>query len=211
MGDITDLFSTVSRTKVTPVKGYNASQNTTSTTYVDVTGAQISVANNQYYSMKIIISALSPSTTCTYQILLGASVIKNGTVISGGGGSASLNVDLGILQNTSGSTQTLKVQIHSDNGANTVGITNGSCAAGTIILPFDASGYAIMDIWADISSLSFTGILSNVYYDGIPNLDASANVSTWNTGTDKVSQIIRFWGSTSGYVAFDFTGKQLVV
>lgn len=215
MGDITDLFSVNARTKVTPTKGYNASFSTGSTTFVDVTSLSVSVPAGASFAVRGQLAASTPTTTTTLQVLLGASVVYTATESSGGGGGASAMIDSFILYNNTGSTQTAKVQVKVDAGGHTGGVTVMSIIQGSFLLPFDSSFYAIREGWQDISSLDFICCLgngvSNIIFDGVPINDTATSAVTWS-GTEKFCNVIRFYSNVaSGYVAFDFTGKYLVL
>ena len=200
----------VAKTKVTPIKTYNASFfNGAGTAFQDVTGLTLTVPNNSYYSMRgSLVSAVAASTT-TLQILQGASVVFTDSVIF-----STKATDSGILKNISGSSQTVKVQIKNDSGTATSGRTSTmSLITALNILPFDASGYANEDIWADITSLDFVGCcgngLSNVYYDSDLINDTVTTPVTWNK-QEKFVNLIRFWGAVNGYVGFDWTGNEMI-
>lgn len=210
MGDITDLFNATARTKVTPTKGYNANFSTSSTSFVDATSLSVSVPNGSYYVVRGVLNANSASSTTSLQVLLGASVVFTDSVTSGGGGGLTKTSDSLILFNNTGSTQTAKVQIKTDNGAHTGSVQTMSIIQGSMIFPFDANFYAIRESVQDITSLDFIICIGNgtstVYFDSAAIVDTTTTATTWSS-PEKFCNVIRFWGANVGYVAFDFTGK----
>lgn len=123
MTDITDVYSVVSKTKQTIGKTLSSLASTLSTTFVDVTGSSITVPNNWYYAFICDVS-VNTGTTGTWKLLEGA--IQKDTANFTGNASAILFDQQKIYQNTSGSSQTVKMQVKTDgNGVSPqVGMNN---------------------------------------------------------------------------------------
>lgn len=206
---MTDILKTVSKSKTTPTKAYQSSFSTTSTTFVDVTGLSLSVPNNSYYCIRGILSNDSNGGTASLQVLQGPTVVFSDSVSSNAPTVASKTTDSLILQNTSGSTQTVKVQIHisSTPSAHAI-VSTMSIIEGVFVIPLGSQ-----EIICDITSIDFISALgdgtSYVSYDGVIILDSVNTAVTYNT-LEKLINAIQFTSNGSGYVAFDWAGKSIV-
>lgn len=209
MGDITDLFSTASRTKVSPQKSFVASH-FVSASLAD-TGATLSVANGQYYGF----TCQSTGVSGTYVVNL----LENGSIketVINRAASGSFYMASKIWQNTSGSTQTVKIQASCSSGATmaNIGLICGSFIVGTngssnfpiqayiqdfemcVSQPDDLLPVAVLNVsQTGIQTGTITVTSFNMFVNGI-------NISKNNLVT--TSDVL-------AYVAFDFTGKYLVL
>lgn len=218
MVDITDLYSTVSRTRVSPQKSYVASYSITSS-YAD-TGATLSVANGQYYCVILnVTNGIASQTTFNGLLLQGATTMQTLTVAIPA--SSNMYIISQIFQNTSGSTQTVKLQAKSAStnqtaldiqlisGSFIVSIPNGS-------VNFPTNAY--------ITNLEMVGaILPNEPYTrvGVLNLiqDAPTTTSSLTTGVNIVVSGINCTAIglvsssivVNSFAAFDFDGKTLAL
>lgn len=211
---MTDILKTVTKSKVSPTKGYNAAFNTSNTAFTDVTSLSISVPNNAFYCVKGILKEdTGASTTGTLQLLLNGVQVYTTSVTCGGGGAAQqVTADSLIFQNTTGTTQIAKVQIKTDSGGK-VYVSTMSIIAGTFVIPIINSPNNIQEIVCDITSIDFLGAMgdgsSYISYDGIQIVDNTSSASTYST-LEKLVNAILFASNGSGYVAFDWAGKSIV-
>lgn len=105
------------RTKATLARATAAQFSTTSATYVDVTGLSLSVPNNYYYSCFVSAGADTSGQAAIFQLV--ENVTNKRTDLkttAGNGANTAGNVWFLRYQNTSGSSQTVKLQIKASSG-----------------------------------------------------------------------------------------------
>jgi len=231
MGDITDLFNSVAKTKQTILKTLTSSVSTSGTSYVD--GASLSVPNNWYYAT-FFDETNNSGTTLTWQLLEGATQKITKSYASQG---ISSPVDIQtIYQNTSGSTQTVKLQVKSNGagGSPTVSLNNMSIIASPnpilYIQPTEVSSsvwnrnislqikayVTSMDVLIASDQITGTGTyVPEVFYEGL--LPVSDNQTTPQTITfSRMVDSFNFIGTPVAtqkalYIAYDWDGKQLTL
>ncbi|MDE1868091.1 MAG: hypothetical protein KGI08_10345 [Thaumarchaeota archaeon] len=215
MGDITDLFSTVSRTRVSPQKSYVASYGLT-TSYTD-TGVTLQVANGQFYSVIYTIQGIGGgfNGTVNSKLLEGATTKQT---FSTAFGASSIPIASQIFQNTSGSTQTVKLQ--SQYVTNATSLLDIQLISGTIVS--EISNNTTIPINAYVTNLEMVGSShNNTMPVGLLNLSQLPTVSTTSLVSNLNLYISGFNASADnlysagqsklGYVAFDFDGKTLAL
>lgn len=221
MTDITDLFSSVSRTRVSPQKSFVASYTLTGS-FAD-TGATLSVANGQFYAVTMFYSNVSG--TLQVKVLEGAStkqVLINRAV------AANYHIASNIYQNTSGSTQTVKVQATSTAAGSLLNIT---LISGSFVVGVNPNGSSHFPINAYIQNLEIACASSDgdgaTPYVPVTVLNLSqmsadtgtvlaSNLNIFVTGINISAQATQYGGSvattyTTAFAAFDFDGKTLAI
>jgi hypothetical protein len=190
----------VAKTKVSPLKGYNAAFNQNPASFVDVTGLSLSVNNNLFYAVRGTFSNDANGGAVTLQILEGATVKYTVTISSSPGQTATMVVDQ-VFKNTSGGTQTCKVQIKGGGGIIIAYITTMSIIAGTYMDGLSA--------WIDVTSIDMVTAAGTgtqfTLYEGLRVDDSSTSIVTY-PGPEKFLTAISF----QGHVAWDWAGNQMV-
>lgn len=220
MGDITDLYSTISRVRVSPQKAYNAS-NALTTGFV--TMATLTVVNGQYFGAIFSGNGGNTGGNVTVELVQGATVLQT-IIITTGSNSNDIYSMTNIFQNTSGSNAIITIQAKGSNTS--VLITNISLLSGSFIIGINQLGRQSYPVNAYITNLEFIGgtIGTNLYgsLNGI-NLN-SATTTILLSSINIVVNSIEFFTVVNGFsnstttlnpllglIAFDFDGKTLAL
>lgn len=207
--DITDFYSSVSRTRVSPQKSYVASYSNT-TSYAD-TGATLSVANGQFYAA-VFSYVDAGSGNFSYKLLEGATTKQTATQTISAGTFTYFTL---IFQNTSGSTQTVKLQTQYTSAASG-NVTNIQLISGSFVQLIPPNGSINIPISAYITNLEMVNATLGTE-SAVMSLtqDVSTTTSSSITGLNLFVNGINCstTGSTTlpSYVAFDFDGKTVSI
>lgn len=218
MGDITDLFSVTSRTRISPGKSYTASY--VCTNALADSGATLSVPNNMYYSV-VFRGDHGGSETFTWNVIEGATTKETW---SGAISASTIYYGSPIFKNTSGSTQTVKVQAQA-SGSNTtirfIQIIYGTLLvmvpSGTSVnLPINAyvTNLEMMASTPFIPSNSGTSKCSilNLTQDDITvTTSLVSNLNLYVSGFNCTAEGVAATLGVNCYIAFDFDGKTLAL
>lgn len=215
MGDITDLFSTVARTRVSPQKSYVASYTTTGS--AADTGATLSVANGQSYAICFSVNVVGSGNFIWTLMENGVTKQTVTQAVSAG----TLLYFSNIYTNVTGATQTVKLQASASSSAIGSTVNTIQLISGTFVIPIYQSSVTV-PISAYVTTLEMVGA-------SVSDITKPVSVLTLlqsPTSTTSTSTILNLFvngfncsaqGQTSAslfyisYVAFDFDGKTLVI
>lgn len=231
MGDITDsIYQLSPKVKQTIAKGYNASTTTSGTSFVDVTS--VTVPNNWYYVM-IFDCSVNTGTTGTWKLLEGASSKDTATFV----GNGVIRFDpLRTYQNTSGSSQTVKVQVKSDGlgGSPTVGLAHTSIITSPNPIIYIIPQLVATEVYnfmvkvplnAYVTSMDVLvaidtgGTTAEIWYNGVlpvPDSATTPQTISENRYMDYITFQAPARTYSSGiaqglYIAYDWAGNQVIV